>query len=354
MAQFETNRSSMPDASSKLCSLREKICAESSVKSRIAALQGNLSNSLNAINSSHIPKPDFERRLLKTQTPKPVRNQLERDSTDRSVPKKRFPPVFVLGSPPLKPDRPPNVDIHRFRRNSKYLNDGPRMKIPHHVAPSPAPAPLRLQPPPNLEAVLVKQAERFKKHQERNRGKKDINHEVTEEKQTETKGTINSEEIKRQTKKKERKQLTKQETKEQKHKDAMVSKIKGPVHVAEREKALLDCKGAKSAFSLAQGGIVHNTEDYVKTKSVHTDHEEEEQGSMSYKQESEIYDDIGAPADSGLDVKNVGEDDIYDDVDNPEMRDSFMPQQTTDGDEVYYDVYSQSPPLPFGLIFMGT
>ncbi|XP_023249742.1 FYN-binding protein 1-like [Seriola lalandi dorsalis] len=323
-------RSAMPDATSRLA-LKEKVCAESTVKSRIAVLMGDLSGAAIITHSSHTHKPDFEGSLLKTQKPKPIRTQikLERQSSDPCVPKMMLPPVLVLGSPPQKPERPPNVDIHRFRRNRKALNDGPRMKIPHHVAPSPTPGPLHLKPPPNLAAILMQQSERFKKHQKRNR-EGDTNHgEVTEEKQAEPKGTINSEEMKRRAKKEEKKQLKQQEAKEQRHKHTMmVVKMKGPAPVVKRGKAHLDFKRAKSDFPLDKGRIIQNTEDYVRTESidkVYPHKEEEGPGSMSYQYESEVYDDIGAPA----------------------YRVSLLPQLTTDRDDLYVDVDSQSPPLSF-------
>lgn len=53
-----------------------------------------------------------------------AQNKVQRESTDPSVPKKSLPDVLALGNPPPKPNRPPSVDIHRFRRNRKSLSDG--------------------------------------------------------------------------------------------------------------------------------------------------------------------------------------------------------------------------------------
>ncbi|XP_037632829.1 uncharacterized protein LOC119492444 isoform X3 [Sebastes umbrosus] len=57
-------------------------------------------------------------RICRTQT------KVQRVSFDPSVPKKRLPDVLLLGSPPPKPQRPPSVDIHRFRGSLTCVNDG--------------------------------------------------------------------------------------------------------------------------------------------------------------------------------------------------------------------------------------
>ncbi|GLD52713.1 rapamycin-insensitive companion of mTOR isoform X2 [Lates japonicus] len=349
MAQSDTRHSFVPDTSSKL---QEKVCTASSVKSRIAVLEVNLSSAANTISSSHTPKPNFDRRCTDSsgpashlknvavksavkanpdissnssvspasakptwnnnnrhkpitalqpetqkfnvpsqstrpslpqknsitkqqsltdsdgrveniictkppQLPKYIRtndcgtqNQLQRESAEPSVPMKRVPDAFAVGSPPPKPDRPPSVDIQRFRRNTKSLTDGSGMKILRRA--KPAPAPPRLRPPSNHAAVLMEPAERSDKHKES---------EVTEGKQA----------------------------------------IKGPAHVIKKRKALLDFKRVTSNVSLNQGGRVHSTVVPMKSESFDTDHdvsnEDEEPMSMSNQSDSEIYDDIGAPDD---------------------------------------------------------
>ncbi|XP_071780711.2 FYN-binding protein 1-like [Centroberyx gerrardi] len=103
---------------------------------------------LNPINSVS-PKPPA------TQKPNFVgtsgtQHQPQRDSTDPSVPKKKsLPNLFALGNPPLKPTRPPNVDIHRFRGNGPSFNNGPGMKIPGPLAPLSTPQSNNCPPPPS-------------------------------------------------------------------------------------------------------------------------------------------------------------------------------------------------------------
>ncbi|XP_044223032.1 uncharacterized protein LOC122993168 [Thunnus albacares] len=193
MTQFNTRGSSVQDASSKLA-VRQKVCVESSVQERISALEGNLPGAVDATSSSHIPKPEFrkifaatpilnvEPSSLRAQSFKPAKtqrhtacssmpslpnnlvmksqklnhittsgshNKFHLESTDPSVLKKRIlPALFVLGSPPPKPDRPPSIDIHQFGRNRMSLADG--MKIPRPVALPP----LHPCPPSNHEAAL--------------------------------------------------------------------------------------------------------------------------------------------------------------------------------------------------------
>lgn len=53
-----------------------------------------------------------------------IQSKLQRENAGPSVPLRSLPDVFALGNPPPKPNRPPSVDIHRFRRNRTSLNDG--------------------------------------------------------------------------------------------------------------------------------------------------------------------------------------------------------------------------------------
>lgn len=61
-------------------------------------------------NHQETQKPDYFR-TYGTQ------NKLWRDSTNPTVPKRSLQDVLALGNPPPKPNRPPSVDIHRFKRN---------------------------------------------------------------------------------------------------------------------------------------------------------------------------------------------------------------------------------------------
>ncbi|KAI1900200.1 hypothetical protein AGOR_G00047560 [Albula goreensis] len=85
-------------------------------------------------------KPGFAKR--------PLGSTSETDeSSDPSAPKKKpLPKSFVLGSPPPKPDRPPNVNLEKFKKGLESVNDdsGKHGGLP----PPPTSHPSNLEPPP--------------------------------------------------------------------------------------------------------------------------------------------------------------------------------------------------------------
>ncbi|XP_051278146.1 FYN-binding protein 1-like [Dicentrarchus labrax] len=355
-----------------------------------------------------------------TKSPRlPDRPKPSRTRGSQSKAKRSLPDVPALGKPPQKPNRPPGVDVDQFRRNIKFLNDALRGMTPRPAHPPTPPTPRPCQssnhaaaslqqmdedepyddvgimnPPPlpseehpskRREADLTKDMyqnlddrwEKSKENQESKSGKGDTNHnKLTEEKQAEPKGAINTEEMKgkemlsKKEKKEMKKQLKIQKTKEKTIQEAKkLFKIKGHVHI-KKEKTVVEFKGGKSELSLTQGemvGVIHSTSDaegqwptretkdfydYVKPVHVSNDdikeekEEEEEPERHPSDAEPDIYDSFGAPAEgfSGLIVQNAEEEEnVYDDVDNPHTRDSPNP----DEDDVYDDVDSHIPQLPF-------
>ncbi|XP_040898737.1 FYN-binding protein 1-like [Toxotes jaculatrix] len=240
MAKFAKSRISVPDASSK-----EKVRAVSSVKSLISVLEANLSHAANTISGCHTQRGTDSSRssvslasasttreqsltdsngcvkniictkppmLPKTLKPKSLKthetqNKFQRESSRPCVPVKKLPDVRVLRGPPPKPDRPPNVDIRRFRRSTKPLNDGPGMMMPRCVAPSLAP------PPFNHIAVFR----------------------CTKLNTMSPPSHPNEEHPSNRT------------------------ENKGPAHVIEKGKTPAGYKGGESAFSLNQGRIIQST-----------------------------------------------------------------------------------------------
>lgn len=95
MAHFNTSCSFVSDASYKVA-LQRKVCPESSVKARIAALEKNLSAAPSTTRSPLAPKPVFERRCTTTVTQtgkpsslrsfKPAETQARSDSSGSSTP----------------------------------------------------------------------------------------------------------------------------------------------------------------------------------------------------------------------------------------------------------------------------
>ncbi|XP_068559707.1 FYN-binding protein 1-like [Cebidichthys violaceus] len=172
------------------------------------------------------------------------------------------------------------------------------------------PSPLTLAEHPlkrteaHMREDLYKELNHGWMEQTKNSGREDANHgQVTEERQEKPKGTIVSEEMKGQ----DIKSKT-EKKKKSGHEANKKFKIKGPVHLTTKRKELVNFKGGKADLSLNQGEIIediHKTDDYVKNESVNTGHddlkeEEEETGTRIYQSEAEsdIYDDIGEPAES--------------------------------------------------------
>ncbi|XP_073323189.1 uncharacterized protein [Pagrus major] len=193
------------------------------------------------------------------------------------------------------------------------------------------------------------QAEKLKKCQESISGNEDTN-QVTEKKQAELKGTINSKEMKAKdikAKEEEKKQL-----KQQKAKKKKTQKEKTKFKINKKGKRNKDFKGETSDLNQDENvEVTHITDDYANTESVCTGHGGLKEVEKEYgwsDDEFEVYDDIGEPADvcSGLNLQNFNEEGVYDNLGNPDSSVSPLPQPSTDEGDIYDDVDSQKPPLP--------
>uniref|UniRef100_A0A671Q8K3 FYN binding protein a n=1 Tax=Sinocyclocheilus anshuiensis TaxID=1608454 RepID=A0A671Q8K3_9TELE len=157
-----------------------------------------------------------------------------------SVPKKKpLPSLFVLGKCPAKPQRPPLVNLSKFRGNGKIQTSMMKLQINWENS---------------LKLLLM---ENCPPHRPEN------NKEPKEEKTTKE-----SKELKKRLEKEEKKCLEqeKEEKKEREKKEQEARKkfkIKGPILVLETVKASVDHKGGKNKLPLKQGEsieIVRKTE----------------------------------------------------------------------------------------------
>lgn len=159
MTQLNKTGKSVQDACSKLA-VQQNDCNLSNVRGLISTLEQNQSSDANTASNSQTAKPVYGRmfaatpimnlgssslRLAETQRHTDTsfklnlsavmksqklcnttsQNKFQLESTDPSVPKRKsLPSMPTLGSPPLKPGRPPIVNLDRFGRSRMSPNDG--------------------------------------------------------------------------------------------------------------------------------------------------------------------------------------------------------------------------------------
>ncbi|KAL2100030.1 hypothetical protein ACEWY4_004424 [Coilia grayii] len=331
-------------------------------------------------------------------------------SDDPSAPKRNtLPNIFALGTPPAKPNRPPNVNLDKFIKGmAESTAEGPGLKKgapppppaahPSSQAAAPGPTPPALPPclPPRpAGAIMPGPDENYDDPGSMNPpplptgGHPGQRHEDSDSEYEDLDDKWAQAEAKEQDKKKDKveKKRLEQEMKEQKDRQRKENdarkkfKLTGPVQIIHKAKARVDCKGGKNELSLKQGESIDiirigdnpegrwlaRDEDgsfgYVKTDSVDIDFQSLKQIPGQTLDDQEVYDDIAPQNDigSGINGQRVilppppGEDGgLYDDLDEP----SFIsvpppPQFTPEGnsgspvdDEIYDDVDSQGFPPP--------
>ncbi|XP_029915112.1 FYN-binding protein 1-like [Myripristis murdjan] len=359
--------------------------------------------------SSVFPKPSL---MLKPISIGQFQTQQhpQKEGSDPSVPRKKIlPNLYTLGNPSLKPKRPPNVDLQRFRGSGSSLNDDPGINIPLSLATSPTAQTdfnytndmsqqldqeesyddvgvMSPQPVPPLEGHHARKMETETDEEEmyedlderwiekEEKAKKSQDKEAGKEKTKHSKDTAEKQACKKGEKKKQQEEKRFQKAKEKREKEAKKKfKLKGPVHVIQQGAARQDCRGGKTELPLREGeviDIIRITDNpkglwlarnidgyygYVKPDSVNIDYDRLKQaktGPVSNwsEAEPEVYDDVGAPADACSELKDqkVGDGDIYDEVESPDQDDRFPPPPPpiTYGDEIYDDVDSQDFPPP--------
>ncbi|XP_064163906.1 FYN-binding protein 1 isoform X2 [Anguilla rostrata] len=307
------------------------------------------------------PKPSFAPRasFVKTQ-----RDQKE--NANPSAPKRN--PLLnklALGNPPAKPNRPPSVNLEKFRKQAENPANGPGMKkgsplpppppsnhvappLPSHASapslPSPASAP-SLPPRPTAAMIQPDPDENYDDvgvmsslpppppggHPSQTAEDSESDGEMYEDLEERWSAAESKEQEKKR--EKEEKKRIEQEKKEQKEREKKEQearkkfKLSGPIEVIHKLKAKVDCKGSKTDLCLKQGDLIEivrisdNPEGrwlgrtregsfgYVKTESVEINFDALKRQGASLpvpgKEDLEVYDDVGAQDDI-ISVKGPG------------------------------------------------
>ncbi|MBN3301049.1 FYB1 protein, partial [Amia calva] len=293
---------------------------------------------------------------------KPLIDKFQKENEDPSAPKRNpLPNKFALGTPPAKPNRPPNVNLEQFKKDAESKNNGPSLG-PKKAGPPPPPPPSAhpsTQPPPPLASHPSASGPPLPSLPPRHPGAiiqpdPDENYDDVgvlnnaedgsdEEMYEDLEERWSSKESKEQEKKreKEEKKRLEQEKKEQKEREKKEQDLKkrfkltGPLQVIHKVKARVDCKGGKNDLCMKQGeaiDIIRITDNpegkwlgrnvdgsccnsimcslrvvgYVKTESVEIDYDilkrQQRSGTLlgierRVEEDPEVYDDVASQDD---------------------------------------------------------
>ncbi|XP_034751640.1 FYN-binding protein 1 isoform X2 [Etheostoma cragini] len=305
---------------------------------------------LTATNSVFPPIPLASKKPSIKKPPKPSPQTISIISDVTSGPKRNsLPNSLALGPAPAKPNRPPNVNLERFRSGTVASDNGPgtlqKPILPtppashpgnhsNHVTPTPPPPPLPSLPPRHPGAMIQQDevyddvddfekappplppssghpSQRAKEENDDN----DDDGEMYEDLDERWEAVEQKQEKKREKDEKEEKKRLEAEKKEQKEREKKEQdarkkfKLVGPLEVVHQGKARLDCRSTKTDLALKQGQSLDiirvqgnpegkwlgRTQDgcigYVKTTSVEIDFNT----LKSHGQQAcdpEVYDDI--------------------------------------------------------------
>ncbi|XP_071468789.1 FYN-binding protein 1 isoform X3 [Marmota flaviventris] len=336
----------------------------------------------------------------------------EKEEKNSTTPKQKpLPPLSVLGPPPQKPSRPPNVDLTRFQKTasanstSKGQTSYSTTTLPptppsHPASQPPLPASHPAQPPvPNLPPRNIKPSFDLKNpvNEENQDGVMYSDGTGTLDEEQESEGetyedieTSRERDKKREKEEKKRLELERKEQKEKEKKEQELKKkfkLTGPIQVIHLAKACCDVKGGKNELSFKQGEeieiirITDNPEGkwlgrtargsygYIKTTAVEIDYDSlrRKKSSLSalsskpVEDDQEVYDDV-AEQDTSTSHSGSGgfpppplDDDIYDGIEEEESNDGFPspPKQLDVGEEVYDDVDASDFPAPPAEVSQG-
>ncbi|XP_077089055.1 FYN-binding protein 1 isoform X2 [Siphateles boraxobius] len=298
-------------------------------------------------------KPNFPR--------KPSGPTVQTLNNDPSAPKKKpLTNSYALGSAPAKPNRPPNVNLEKFKKGSEAATDSPG---PKNVAPPPPPAshpssqappPLPSQPlppslPPRPSGPLI-QDEHYddvESMRESSRGQKmegsGSDGEIYEDLDDSRSAAETS-----QPQKKQDKELKNQKEREKKEKEAIKKfKITPPLQVIHQVKAKADCKGGKNDLSIKKAESI----DIIRI----TDNPEgkwlgrSQDGSFGYVKTEMVEIDFSVLKTQGLSIPhNLENEEVYDDVESMDDQGKMNGQRVVlppppDDDDVYDDIPDSNP-----------
>ncbi|XP_012577241.1 PREDICTED: FYN-binding protein isoform X2 [Condylura cristata] len=358
---------------------------------------------------SGAPPAKFPKTPSKLTLGGPWSQSQEREKGDKSpaTPKqKSLPPLFTLGPPPPKPNRPPNVDLSKFRKAAagNGISKGPAsystsslpppppshppsqppLPASHPAQPPPVPSlpPRNIKPPLDLKSSVNEDSQDGAMHAEGTG-----NLEEDQESEGETYEDIETSKEREKKREKEEKKRLEQEKKEQREKEKKEQEIKkkfkltGPIQVLHQAKACCDVKGGKNELSVKQGEqieiirITDNPEGkwlgrtvrgsygYIKTTAVEIDYDSLKRkknslsafSSRALHDDQEVYDDVAeqdvnshSQSGSGGMFPPPPDDDIYDGIEEEEDDDGFPspPKLLEEGEEVYDDVDASDFPAP--------
>ncbi|MBN3289824.1 FYB1 protein, partial [Polypterus senegalus] len=304
----------------------------------------------------------------------------ENEKNNSSAPKRKtLPHKLAIGNPPTKPNRPPFVNLEQHKTNTSFSSLGSKPGIPKPGPAPPAGAPPTSQPspapplpilPPRHPAAVSEGDENYDDvgvglPPPLPAGKPGEDEDMYEDLEERWEKENKEQDKKRE---KEQKKRLEQEKKEQKDREKKENEIRkrfklvGPIEVIHEAKGKVDCKGGKNELSLKQGErveIIRVTDNpegkwlgrtadgsygYIKTELVEVDY-----GALKSQQKKpvlpssriqaendpDVYDDVGAQDDVDSSQRGSGvilpplpnEDDIYHDVDNPELSVSLGSQE---------------------------
>ncbi|XP_036135972.1 FYN-binding protein 1 isoform X1 [Molossus molossus] len=294
------------------------------------------------------------------------------DKTAATPKQKPLPSLLVLGPPPQKPSRPPNVDLAKFRRAASVHSTSkgqtpysttslPPPPPPHPASQPPLPAshptqppvpslpPRNIKPPLDLKSILSDENQDGVMHLD---GAGNLDEEESEGETYEDIETSKEREKKREKEERKRLELEKKEQKEREKKEQEIKKkfkLTGPIDVIHQAKACCDVKGGKNELSFKQGEqieiirITDNPEGkwlgrtsrgsygYIKTTAVQIDYDSLRRkktslGALSSRpveDDQEVYDDVAEQDDvsshsqsgsGGMFPPPPGDDEIYDGI----------------------------------------
>ncbi|XP_067279693.1 FYN-binding protein 1 isoform X2 [Pseudorasbora parva] len=296
-------------------------------------------------------KPNFPR--------KPSGPSVQTVNDDPSAPKKKpLTNSYALGSAPAKPNRPPNVNLEKFKKGSEAATDSPG---PKNVVPPPpptshpssqAPPPLPSQPlppslPPRPSGPLVQDENYDDVESLRVSGGQKIEGSGSDGEIYEDLDDSRAAAEASQPQKKQEKELKIQREREKKEKDAIKKfKITPPLQVIHQVKAKADCKGGKNDLFIKKGESI----DIIRI----TDNPEgkwlgrSQEGSIGYVKTEMVEIDFSVLKNQGLSFPHNSEnDDVYDDVESMEDQGNMNGQRVVlpppPDDDVYDDIPDSNP-----------
>ncbi|KAM5257785.1 FYN-binding protein 1 isoform 4-T5 [Hipposideros larvatus] len=366
--------------------------------------------------TSGAPPAKFPKTPSKVTMTGPWGQSQEKEKEDKhsAVPKQKpLPPLFVLGPPPPKPNRPPNVDLTKFQKatSGNSISKGqvpysatalPPPPPPHPASQPPLPAshptqlPVPSLPPRNIKPPLDLKSPMNEENQDGVMYLDGSGNPEEEESEGETYEDIEASkerEKKREKEEKKRLELEKKEQKEREKKEQEIKKkfkLTGPIQVIHQAKACCDVKGGKNELSFKQGEqieiirITDNPEGkwlgrtargsygYIKTTAVQIDYDSLKRKKTSLgplpsrhiEDDQEVYDDVAeqdeasshSQSGSGGMFPPPPDDDIYDGIDEEDVDDGFPspPKELDVGEEVYDDVEASDFPAPPAELSQGS